>query len=74
VEVQFSVSAAGISAVQSANGPDLLKTAAEQTVASWQFRRTQAPRLFLTAVFKFDGDRATAVVRPQAPAAAPSGS
>jgi TonB family protein len=74
VQVQFSVSAAGTCAVQSANGPDLLKTAAEQTVTSWQFRRTQAPRLFLTAVFHFDGDKASAVVRPQAPAAAPAGS
>ncbi|HSB60309.1 MAG TPA: TonB family protein [Vicinamibacteria bacterium] len=67
VEVQFSVSAAGTCLVQSANGPDLLRPAAEQTVASWQFRRTQAQRLFLAAVFRYEGDRAAAVVRPQPP-------
>jgi outer membrane biosynthesis protein TonB len=65
VEVQFSVSAGGSSLVQSTSGPDLLKAAAEQTVTSWQFRRTQAQRLFLTALFKFEGDKATALVRPQ---------
>jgi hypothetical protein len=51
--------------VQSSIGPDLLKAAAEQTVTSWQFRRTQVQRLFLTALFTFDVDKATAVVRPQ---------
>jgi outer membrane biosynthesis protein TonB len=66
VEVQFSVSAGGTCLVQSTSGPDLLKAAAEQTVTSWQFRRTQAQRIFLTALFKFEGDKATAVVRPQA--------
>ena len=73
VEVQFSVSAAGTCLVQRADGPDLLKPAAEQTVASWQFRRTQAQRLFLAAAFSYEGDRATAVVRPQPqpPPAAP---
>ena len=73
VEVQFSVSAGGTCLVQSTSGPDLLKAAAEQTVTSWQFRRTQVQRLFLTALFKFDRDKATAVVRPQAapPAAQP---
>ena len=71
VEVQFSVSAGGTSMVQSTSGPDLLKVAAEQTVTSWQFRRTQAQRLFLTALFKFEGDKATAVVRPQAQPPAP---
>jgi TonB family protein len=71
VEVQFSVSAAGTCLVQAVSGPDLLKIAAEQTVTSWQFRRTQAHRLFLAAVFTYEGDRVTAVVRPQPPAAAP---
>ena len=73
VEVQFSVSAGGTCLVQSTSGPDLLKAAAEQTVTSWQFRRTQVQRLFLTALFKFDRDKATAIVRPQAapPAAQP---
>ena len=71
VEVQFSVSAAGNCLVQAVSGPDLLKTAAEQTVTSWQFRRTQAHRLFLAAVFNYVGDRVSAVVRPQTPPAAP---
>jgi TonB family protein len=73
VEVQFSVSAGGTCLVQSTSGPDLLKAAAEQTVTSWQFRRTQVQRLFLSALFTFDRDKATAVVRPQAapPAAQP---
>ncbi len=71
VEVQFSVSAAGTCLVQAVSGPDLLKIAAEQTVTSWQFRRTQVHRLFLAAVFTYEGDRVTAVVRPQPPAVAP---
>jgi hypothetical protein len=73
VEVQFSVSAGGTCQVQSVSGPDILKPAAEQTVISWQFRRTQAQRLFLTALFRYDGDKASALVHPQAapPAAQP---
>ena len=71
VEVQFSVSAGGTCLVQAVSGPDLLKTAAEQTVTSWQFRRTQVHRLFLAAIFTYEGDRVTAVVRPQPPPAAP---
>ncbi|HVO10927.1 MAG TPA: TonB family protein [Vicinamibacteria bacterium] len=76
VEVQFSVSAAGTTLVQSVAGPDLLKKAAEGAVASWVFRRTRADRAYLTAVFSYGEDKATAVVRPQpAPgvAAAPAG-
>jgi len=70
VEVQFSVSAAGTTLVQSVAGPDLLKKAAEGAVASWVFRRTRADRAYLTAVFNYSEDKATAVVRPQpAPAA-----
>lgn len=72
VEVQFSVGAAGTCQVQSVSGPDLLKPAAEQAVASWQFRRTQAHRLFLAAVFSYEGDRATALVRPQGEVAPPT--
>jgi TonB family protein len=71
VEVQFSVGASGNTLVQSAKGPDLLKTSAEQTVTSWQFHRTRADRILLTAVFNFDGDRAAVNVRPQAPPPAP---
>ena len=71
VEVQFSVGASGNCLVQSAKGPDLLKSSAEQTVTSWQFHRTRVDRILLTAVFNFDGDRAAASVRPQAPPPAP---
>jgi hypothetical protein len=71
VEVSFSVSAGGTTALQTATGSDLLRYSAEQTVASWLFRRTRADRAYLVAVFTYGGDKATAVVRPQAaPAAA----
>jgi hypothetical protein len=71
VEVSFSVSAGGTTALQTAAGPDLLRYSAEQTVASWLFRRLRADRAYLVAVFTYGGDKATAVVRPQvAPAAA----
>ena len=55
VEVDFSVGASGTTNVQSVKGPDLLKPAAEQTVASWIFRRTKVDRLYLVAVFNYDG-------------------
>jgi TonB family protein len=71
VEVAFSVSAAGTTSIQGATGPDLLRPAAEQAVASWVFRRTRADRAYLVAVFTCEGDKGTAVVRPVAPAAAP---
>jgi TonB family protein len=72
VEVSFSVSAGGVTAVQAATGPDLLRVAAEQTVASWVFRRTRADRAYLVAVFTFADDKGQAVVRPQpAPPAQP---
>lgn len=73
VEVAFSVGAGGNTALQSTPGPpDVLRYAAEQTVASWMFRRTRADRAYLVAVFTYSGDKATAVVRPQAaPPAAP---
>ena len=66
VEVSFSVSAAGTTTVQGATGPDLLRPAAEQAVASWVFRRARADRAYLVAVFTCAGDKGTAVVRPQA--------
>jgi TonB family protein len=73
VEVSFSVSAGGTTALQTATGPDVLRYSAEQTVATWLFRRSRAERAYLVAVFSFGGDKATAVVRPQvAPAAAPA--
>jgi outer membrane biosynthesis protein TonB len=67
VEVAFSVGTAGTTTVQSASGPDLLRPAAEQAVASWVFRRTRADRAYLTAVFTYTGDKSSAVVRPQGP-------
>jgi hypothetical protein len=78
--VAFSVSAAGTTTVQGATGPDALKPAAEQAVASWVFRRARADRAYLVAVFTYTGDKSSAVVRPQAappagtaaPAAAPA--
>jgi TonB family protein len=65
VEVAFSVGTAGTTTVQSSTGPDLLKTAAEQAVASWVFRRTRADRAYLVAVFNYGEDKSTATVRPQ---------
>jgi len=70
VEVSFSVSAGGTTALQSATGTELLRFSAEQTVASWVFRRTRADRAYLVALFTYAGDKATAVVRPQTPPAA----
>jgi TonB family protein len=73
VEVAFSVAIAGTTTVQSATGPDLLKPAAEQAVASWVFRRTRADRAYLVAVFTYTGDKSSVVVRPQAaPPAGPT--
>jgi outer membrane biosynthesis protein TonB len=65
VEVHFAVNAAGITSVQSASGPDLLRPAAEQTVVSWVFRRASAMRLHLLAAFTFGADAASATVRPE---------
>ena len=73
VEVAFSVSAAGTTLVGTVTGPDLLKKAAEQAVASWVFRRTRADRAYLTAVFSYGPDKTAAVVRPQAAPTASAG-
>jgi TonB family protein len=67
VEVEFSVSAAGTTTVRSVSGPDLLKPAAEQAVASWMFRRARTDRAYLVAVLTYTGDAAAGVVRPQPP-------
>ena len=72
VEVSFSVSAAGTTSIQGATGPDLLRPAAEQAVASWIFRRARTDRAYLVAVFTCVGDKGTVVVRPQAAPAAMS--
>jgi hypothetical protein len=66
VEVEFSVSAAGTTAVRSVSGPELLKPAAQDAIASWVFRRTRADRAYLVAVLVYAADKATAVVRPEA--------
>ncbi|HET6898517.1 MAG TPA: TonB family protein [Vicinamibacteria bacterium] len=63
VQIQFSVDASGASSIQSVNGPDLLKEAARQAVATWTFRRTSAERVYLVAVFNYEGDKAQAEVR-----------
>ena len=76
VEVLFSVSAGGVTALQTATGPEMLRYSAEQTVASWVFSRTRAERAYLVATFTYGPDKGTAVVKPQrqeqpeAPAAA----
>jgi outer membrane biosynthesis protein TonB len=62
VQVQFSVDAAGSASIQNVTGPDLLKDAARQAVATWAFRRTTAERMYLVAVFRYEGDRAQAEV------------
>jgi hypothetical protein len=69
VEVLFSVSAGGVTALQTATGPDLLRYSAEQTVASWVFTRSRAERAYLTATFTYGADKGTAIVKPQALAA-----
>ncbi|HEU0092482.1 MAG TPA: TonB family protein [Vicinamibacteria bacterium] len=63
VQVQFSIDASGSSSIQSVNGPDLLKEAARQAVATWNFRRTSAERVYLVATFNYDGDKAQAEVK-----------
>ncbi len=63
VQVQFAVDAAGGTSVQNVTGPDLLKEAARQAVTSWNFRRTSAERVYLVALFSYNGDRAQAEVR-----------
>jgi outer membrane biosynthesis protein TonB len=65
VQVRFAVDAAGVTAVQAVEGPELLKPAAQQVVASWVFRRLSAQRLYLVATFTYAGDTASATVRPQ---------
>ena len=64
VEVRFAVNAAGQTSLVSVEGPPLLKPAALGAVATWAFRRTTAERLYLTAVFAYDGDVAAATVTP----------
>jgi TonB family protein len=62
VTVRFSVDASGAALVQGSEGPEGLKVAAEQAVASWAFRRTSTERLFLTAVFTLAARGSSATV------------
>ncbi len=62
VAVRFSVDLAGKVTVHSAEGPDMLKAAAEQAVGTWLFRRTAIDRLHLIATFKFGAERTVANV------------
>ena len=64
VTKRFSVDAGGNTSVRGAEGPELLKPAAEQAVATWVFRRQRAERLPLRAVFTFSGNSASAAVGP----------
>jgi outer membrane biosynthesis protein TonB len=63
VQIQFSVDASGASSIQNVSGPDLLKEAARQAVATWTFRRTSAERVYLVATFNYEGDKAQAEVK-----------
>ncbi|HSB36539.1 MAG TPA: energy transducer TonB [Thermoanaerobaculia bacterium] len=73
VEVAFSVSAAGATTVQTVVGPEVLRRAAQDTVASWVFRRARADRAYLVAVFNYEEDKTSAEIHPQpAPATPPA--
>ena len=60
--MRFSVDIAGHVTVHSAEGPDMLKGAAEQAVATWVFRRSAIDRVHLIATFKYGADRSFAKV------------
>jgi TonB family protein len=62
VVVRFAVDTAGITGSLQVDGPELLKEAARQTVASWTFRRERAERIYLRAVLTYEGDTARARV------------
>lgn len=62
VQVRFSVNAAGGTTVLGADGPEILRPAAEEAVASWSFRRASADRLHLVAAFDYQLDKASAIV------------
>ncbi|HET9314401.1 MAG TPA: energy transducer TonB, partial [Vicinamibacteria bacterium] len=62
VFVRFAVDASGSTSNAEPEGPEPLREAARQAVASWIFRRTKADRLHLTAQFDYGAESATAVV------------
>jgi len=63
VQVRFSVNAAGGTTVLGADGPDILKAAAQEAVSSWGFHRASAERLHLVAAFDYQLDKASATVK-----------
>ncbi len=65
VVVSFSVDAAGVTLVRSIEGPEVLKRATQELIASWVFRRLSPERIFLSATISYKGDVAAAVLRPQ---------
>ncbi len=67
VVVRFSVDLAGKVTVHSAEGPDMLKDAAEQAVSTWVFRRTAIDRVRLVATFKYGADRSVVKVERVTP-------
>jgi TonB family protein len=62
VHVRFAVDASGSTSNTEAEGPESLREAARQAVASWIFRRTRADRLHLMAEFDYGVENATAIV------------
>lgn len=62
VEVRFSVDAGGQTTLKASTGPELLRSAAEDAVRTWSFRRTTADRVHLIAVFNYGADSASASV------------
>jgi outer membrane biosynthesis protein TonB len=64
VLVEFSVGTSGATHLGRVEGPELLREAAQQMVASWVFRRTSTERLFLTARVEFGQNEARATVAP----------
>ena len=63
VRVRFSIDAAGSVSIQGSEGPELLRTAAEQAVVSWVFRRTATDRLRAVAEIVYRDDGAAATVK-----------
>jgi TonB family protein len=67
VEVRFVVESSGASSVRQVAGPEPLKEAARQTVASWTFRRNSLERLPLVATITYKTDVASATVKTAEP-------
>lgn len=63
VHVRFSIDASGGTLIQGSEGPELLRPAAEQAVATWLFRRTSTERLRASGEIAFRDDGALTSVR-----------